>query len=145
VASSANFITIDDAASFGIAGAFTAQAIPFPRYGVFSRAGSMPITSATFDAEVDAPGVLVQELARHRRLPRAESVAQPELDGVQPDLERDLVHLLLERPVDLLHAETPVGAADGSVRVDADAVALDIGKFVRAAAGVARRADDVDP
>ena len=48
VASSANFRITDEAASFGIAGAFTAQAIPLPRYGVRSRAGSKPIAFATF-------------------------------------------------------------------------------------------------
>ncbi len=45
--------------------------------------------------------------------------------------------------MDLLHAEAAVGAAHRAVGVHADAVAPDVGELVGAAAGVARRADDV--
>ena len=61
-----------------------------------------------------------------------------------PRLAGHHVHLLLERPVDLLHAEAAVGAADGPVGVDADGVAPDVGELVGAAAGVAGRAHHVD-
>ena len=57
---------------------------------------------------------------------------------------RHAVHLLFERPVDLLHSKAAIGAADRAVGVDADAVALDVGEAVGAAAGVTCRAHDID-
>jgi len=78
-------------------------------------------------------------------IPRLDAVATAELGRVHADLFGELIHDLLDAPVNLGHAKAAHGAADGPVGVDAIGIPLDVGDAVGTGAGVTGRAGDVDP